>query len=311
MFPFAFLHQSTKQDMPSNYILDNARKLLNDQVEKVYQLSNTVTKGLGFGTGTGSKRKRSSVDLSNSRDIKTPITRSRKAFLDEEKEMVETDKGDGNLEPRRKRARYSQEVRKEDGEDITDKNGSSPSKNSNSPKHKDTKKDEMDVATDRMASSSSKASPSRSSSSKNMKPPIKDKNPSSPKKNRKSTHLKGTIDQKQGEEQENQKITQMISKIFQPILQTISSSSTEQKPKEMNSSFTDLQNQLTNQLAKNAEITSKNIVKDMKRIDYFVQDTALSISHQYLLGLNAHFSYWKNKEIMKFIVDKVLHAEKK
>jgi hypothetical protein len=77
--------------------------------------------------------------------------------------------------------------------------------------------------------------------------------------------------------------------------------------------------QLTKELVNIGEITEAKLVSGdspsqptpglkFPRFDYYVSSNTIdTVVHQYFLGLGAHFSYWKDKDIMFFCLEKILN----
>jgi DDHD domain len=71
----------------------------------------------------------------------------------------------------------------------------------------------------------------------------------------------------------------------------------------LKSNLLNLSSELTSRLVTAASAAKEDMSSvPVERMDYFVQDRAVSVARQYFLGLSAHFGYWSDGDIMYLIL---------
>ena len=75
--------------------------------------------------------------------------------------------------------------------------------------------------------------------------------------------------------------------------------------KTLETNLLTLSSELTSRLVSQASKAEQTMEPEIKRLDYFLQDELVSVARQYYLGMNAHFGYWKDKDLMHFLLKKL------
>lgn len=105
-----------------------------------------------------------------------------------------------------------------------------------------------------------------------------------------------TIKREQSFSNSRDRVFDYIAQFFNLNQGEAKKSKSEPSSSSMASNVNDLGERLTKELVQAADEAQKNIQKDhadRERFDYFVEEKTIdNVIHQYMIGMNAHFSYW-------------------